>query len=371
MPKKSSPSRALDRLDSNFKTAAVRKQLTWIDAFDRRLALRGLGWLNENRKAKNFRRFPARAAGRFSEGLQILSHCPASVFVSFFTDATEIATRLKNHDLNMMRHMPLTGMSGSELFVREGNKWISIAVAIPTLESPTFEQELVSGLSRRMREYRLYLPLYKRLDHLALGFTRGSTVRPSSRPAGVRPIFFYGTSITQGGCANTAGTDFVSTLGRLLDTEVINFGFSGSGRGEPQVAELIREIDAEIFVLDYAANCEAALLRTTLPEFVRLLREKHPVTPIVLIGNICYDSYLWKKEISESLNDRRHAMMDFYLRSRGMGERNIHFIDGFGLIPPGIDGSYVDGVHPTSAGFAMMAERLAPYFRVLRGCLLT
>jgi hypothetical protein len=53
--------------------------------------------------------------------------------------------------------------------------------------------------------------------------------------------------------------------------------------------------------------------------------------------------------------------MEHYVRLRKRGNRDIYLADGFGLIPFGADGAFVDGVHPTNLGFALMAERLAPF----------
>ncbi len=361
------PTPRLEEIDTNFKNAAVGDtSREWIDAFDGRLALRGLGWLEENRGAKSFRRLPDRAAGKMSQGVQALSWCPASAFVSFITDSPSVTVRLLNDNCTTMRHMPSSGSAGAELFLREGNRWLSLAMAIPDQGSPEFERELVKELPKSMREFRLYLPLYMQLRALSIGLERGAVVKPAPAEAGTKPLFIYGTSITQGGCASTAGSDFVSILGRTLETEVINFGFSGNGKGEPEVAELIAEIDAEMFVLDYAANCEPERLAGTLPEFVRILRARHPKTPIVLVGVPCYNSVLWSREAWKTQGGRRDAMIDFYIRTKQAGDDNLHYIDGFGLLGPGATGDYCDGVHPTSAGFVQMAERLAPHLTAIR-----
>ena len=63
---------------------------------------------------------------------------------------------------------------------------------------------------------------------------------------------------------------------------------------------------------------------------------------------------------------KRDAMIDFYIRSKQGGDINLHYIDGFGLLGPGAIGDYCDGVHPTSAGFAQMAERLTPQITAIR-----
>ena len=361
-----SRAKRLEKIDKNFKPKAAAPDLHWIDAFDSRLALRGLGWLNENRKIKSFRRLPERAEASMSANVRILSHHPASAFLAFFSDTSTLSVRGANPDADTMHNMPDTGSRGMELYFREGMQWLPMATAMPSPGNPQFDCALVSGLSLGMREYRLYLPLYKGLSHLSLGFSRGAKVKPAPAPRETKPIFFYGTSITQGGCASTAGTNFISILGRMLDTEVINFGFSGSGRGEPEVAELIREIDAEMFVLDYVANCDSARLQETLAPFVRIVREKRPRAPIVLLGAVAFNQVLWNKDMREEINAKRDLMMRFYLETKAAGDANLHFIDGWGVLPAGLTSAYVDGIHPTNAGFAIMAERLAPLLTMIR-----
>src|SRR5256885_13140974 len=44
---------------------------------------------------------------------------------------------------------------------------------------------------------------------------------------------FYGTSITQGGCASRPGMVHTAILGRRFDVPVVNLGFSGNGTLDP------------------------------------------------------------------------------------------------------------------------------------------
>lgn len=357
----------LDEIDENFKVLPpVVGDIEWIDAFDERLALRGLAWPCENREGRNFRRLPTRAEAGMNDGVKSLLHNPASVFVSFRTNSRKISVKMVNDGVSTMRHMPMTGAAGGELYMKDAGRWLPVATAIPDLTEATFEQELLKNLSGRTREYRFYLPLYMRSVSVEIGVEQGARVEPVAKPQGEKPIFFYGTSITQGGCASTAGGDFVSIVGRELDVEVVNFGFSGSGRGEAAVAELIREVDAEIFVLDYAANIDVEGADKTLPIFVKLLRERHPLTPIVIMSQAWFNPNLWNHERRLRDEGVREVFMDHYVRLRKSGDRNVYYIDGFGLLGPGVSGDYVDGVHPTSAGFAQMAQRLLPQLTAIR-----
>lgn len=356
----------IENLDRNFKNDPVADGLCWIDAFDPRIAFRGHGWPQEARAARSFRRFPDRGVDELSPAVQTLSFCPASVFLSFYSNTTEIAVRVCNADTTLMNHMARTGSAGVELYVRDGRDWVPLAVAVPPGDHRMFERRLISDVAPRRREYRLYLPLYKALEELSLGFAPGATVEAAPSPASARPIVFYGTSVTQGGCANTSGSDFVSLTGQMLDVDTINLGFSGNGRGEPEVAQLISEIDAEMFVLNYASNCDVERLRQTLPGFHRILRDAHPDTPIVLLGSDAWNVMTWSAEKRRLLTERRDIQMRFYLDTKAAGDRNLHWIDGEGILPPRIAGSFVDGVHPTSAGFMLMAERLAPHLAMIR-----
>ena len=65
---------------------------------------------------------------------------------------------------------------------------------------------------------------------------------------------FYGTSITQGACASRPGMAAVAIVGRKLDTSVINLGFSGNGRMQPEIADLLIELDPAIYVIDCIQN---------------------------------------------------------------------------------------------------------------------
>lgn len=292
--------------------------------------------------------------------------CPAGVHLAFFTDSAELSVRMEAADTAPMGHMPATGMAGAELYFREEGRWYPLATARPSVTEPKFEANLFRNVPRRLREYRLYLPLYKPLVSLALGFEPGAVVRASHAPRGSKPWFFYGTSITQGGCASTAGSEFVSMVGRLLDAETVNFGFSGNGKGEPAMARLIRQVDAEMYVLDFLANADRESLDSVLTEFLRILREKRPRTPVIIVSSPAFNQILWNEEARAVEADKRDTAMRVYLRARDAGDRHLHFVDGRGILPAGIDGAYVDGVHPTSHGFALMAERLALQLRAIR-----
>ncbi|MEF9932226.1 MAG: SGNH/GDSL hydrolase family protein, partial [Bacteroidales bacterium] len=58
------------------------------------------------------------------------------------------------------------------------------------------------------------------------------------------PIVFYGTSVTQGGCASRPGMAYPAIIERKLNRETINLGFSGNGRMDKVMADKIATIKA-------------------------------------------------------------------------------------------------------------------------------
>ena len=270
----------IDQLDKNFKLQAARKDdhLRWLDSSDHRLTMRGLAWYRENKR--RFNRLPLRARKTVRPDVWTLARCPSSARLCFKSDTTHLSVKVTNAESTHMPHMPESGQSGLALYVGEPHRMRPWRMAIPPVGKAQYDSMLLEKLPKAMREYTLYLPLYNYPEKLELGFSKGARFEPPSSSDFARPVVFYGTSITQGGCASTAGSDFVSTIGRLLNLDVINLGFSGNGRGEPEVARLIGEMEASLFVLDYAGNVSPEGLTETLPEFYRILRRKHPGTRI-------------------------------------------------------------------------------------------
>ena len=135
-----------------------------------------------------------------------------------------------------MPHMPATGVSGLDLYARDDAA--TGGGSAPAAPRQTNEsRSLAAGLPAGRREYLLYLPLYNGVSSVEIGVPEGQTLarRAPPRPEGHRrPIVFYGTSITQGGCASRPGMVHTAILGRRLDRPVINLGFSGNGTMDPR-----------------------------------------------------------------------------------------------------------------------------------------
>src|SRR5262249_5941177 len=144
---------------------------------------------------------------------------------------------------------------------------------------------LAGGVPAGRREYLLYLPLYNGVSSVEIGLPKGAKLEKADPygPGDRKPIVFYGTSITQGGCASRPGMVHTAILQRRLAFPVINLGFSGNGRMEPEIATLFAELDPAVYVLDCLPNMSAAEVTERIDPFVTVLRKAHPDTPILLV----------------------------------------------------------------------------------------
>jgi lysophospholipase L1-like esterase len=332
--------------------------LLWRDARD--LTVEGKGWTDTQ---SFYDRLPARAESMVPPAVWRLSHDSAGLRVRFVADGTNIAARwtLRKQSL-AMPHMPASGVSGLDLYVREKGEWCWIGGGRPE-KSPTEEKVLVQGLTPAKREFALYLPLYNGVDEVKIGVAGGEIFEPATLPpATAKPMVFYGTSIVQGGCASRPGMAYPAILGRRLDWPTINLGFSGSAHSEPEVARLLAELDPAVYVLDSLPNMTDEMVVARMESFVTTLRQAHPKTPIVLVESLDFPAGEFVAQTRDRVAGKNAKLRETYRKLTKSGQKRIFYVSAKELI--GDDGeATVDGVHPTDLGFVRMADALEPVLR--------
>lgn len=336
---------------------ADEESLVWHDVST--WDLEGRLWTDEER-LRHFDRFPAAAEGTVTPTVWQLSRDSAGMLSRFRTDATTIHARYKLLKPALaMSHMPASGVSGLDLYARdERGGWRWVAGARPDRQE--FSTELISGLAPGSREFALYLPLYNGIDSLEIGVPEGTAFEPL--PARPRPIVFYGTSITHGACASRPGMAHVAILGRRLDRPVANLGFSGSGRMDAAVGDLLARVDAACFVIDCLPNMDAEQVRERCAPLVKRLRAARPEVPIVLVEDRRLTN-AWILPAKDRLHDGRHAALrEAYEALVTEGVTGLHYLSGDDLLGADSEGT-VDASHPTDLGFMRQADAFEPVLR--------
>ena len=325
--------------------------------------IEGRGWTNVQRY---YDRLPSKAEGVVREQVWGLSRHSAGMSVRFRTDAKEIQVRYTLFQTNLAKpHMAATGVSGADLYAQtESGAWRWIGTVLPT--DRTVRAVLIRGMTPGMRTYMVYLPLYNGVDSLAIGVTTGARFEPIT-PRAEKPIVFYGTSIMQGACASRPGMAMTAILGRRLDLPTINLGFSGNGRMEPELADLLAELNAAVYVLDCLPNLKPAEVQERAEPFIRRLRQARPSTPIVLVeARIFPNAIVLPDRVADQTASHR-ILRSVFDKLTGEGMKGLHYLKGDGLL--GADGeATVDGSHPTDLGMMRYADAYEPVLRkVLRG----
>jgi len=332
--------------------------LQWFNA--RALTMEGKGWSDTK---QFFDRLPARAEGKVRAAVWGLSQDSAGLVVRFVTDATAISARwtLRRERL-AMPHMPASGVSGVDLYVRDKGKWHWLGSGRPD-ESPTDEKALVKNMKPARREYLLYLPLYNGVEEVKVGLPGNAKLEEAPpRPLGQKPMVFYGTSIVQGGCASRPGMAYPAILGRRLDREQVNLGFSGNAWADPEVAGLLAELDPAVYVLDPLPNMKVEWVAPRLGQFVAILRATHPRTPIVLVENVAYPDGDYVESRRERYTQANAHLRELHRRLVKAGDKRLLYVSAADLLGTDTEGT-VDGTHPTDLGFMRMADAIEPTLR--------
>lgn len=336
----------------------------------------GMSWYNaqnwpvENKgwddTARYFARLPGRAQDFVTGSVWSLSQHSAGELVRFRTNANRIQLKFRLYSGSLaMPHMPATGVSGLDLYALDNGTWKWAACTQPKNQEDNVE--LIAGMDGTMRDYMLYLPLYNGVDELEIGVPEEAEFH-AVLPRADRPILYYGTSIAHGGCCSRPGNTFTAMLSRRLDIPVVNLGFSGSARMEPELAGLFAELDPVLFVLDASPNMSAALIDERGINFVQILRDKHPETPILLVEDRVY-SNSWivpsKAEVNRTNEEALRRVYDHFIAA---GDKNIYYLSAENLIGDQIDNdSTMDSSHLNDLGMYRMTDSLEKVIRPILG----
>jgi hypothetical protein len=250
--------------------------------------------------------------------------------------------------------MPLTGSVGFDVFVDSESCRESrfVGAVRPTFQDVGGYEGIVRFKTREKRYITINFPSYNQVSELYLGLQNDATLAHGLKYRNDKPIVFYGSSITQGGCASRPGNNFINIISRRLNVDVVNLGFSGSAKAEPEMIEYLADLDMSIFVCDYDNNAPSAEhLENTHFKLYERFREKNPNTPIIMATRPNYD---WTTDASD---DRNAVIYTSFRRAVELGDKNVYFLDGSRIFSSrDRDIATVDGSHPNDFGFVLMAN---------------
>ena len=311
--------------------------------------------LKENR----YDRLPISYKEIVREPVWNLSKSSAGMSIRFLSNSSSISVKWIILNNLKMNHMAETGIKGVDLYFKNKDNWQYLNTGRP--DGIKNESTLINNMSEEMREFKIFLPLYDGVINIEVGIDSNSVIEKPLKNRN-KSIIFYGTSITQGGCASRPGMAHTNIISRKLDLDCINFGFSGNGRMEQPIAKLISESKPLFYVIECMPNMinKENVTNKTIP-LVNTIRENNPEAPIVFVENFIPTSSILDKKRENEIRGMNLALKTEYEKMISGGYNNIFYINCKNAIGDDNEGT-VDGVHFTDLGFIRYADFLIDKF---------
>lgn len=342
----------ISEIDKNFsvKTNIKRDGIVFHSAEESGFEVCGV--FRENGR---YTRMPESVARSVSDGVYALHSNSSGGRLRFKTDSPYVALSavFDRNGIGKMPHFAFTGSIGFDMYACAGGDWVYVGSFIPPVDIEDGFEGIIDFGSTAEREILIHFPLYSTVKEVYIGVDGKSEIKPP-KPYDVRkPIVFYGSSITQGGCASRPGNSFSNIVSRTLDADHINLGFSGSAMAEKEIAEYISKIPMSVFVYDYDHNAPTAeYLAATHGKMFEIIRKSNTDVPIVMLTRP-------KVHLNRDEIKRMEIVKETYTRAKNNGDKNVYFIAGNELIQSKYaEFATVDNTHPNDIGFFSMAEVL-------------
>ena len=349
------------------------KPWTYIDAQNLRIINHAFAGETE----RTYARLPRYVKDSIPEGRELWDRqqCSSGIGVRFATNSTRIGCKYTLYWDTHMIHMADTGLKGTDLYILEGDSvWRHVNTNRPYVKkdengnkTKLVESTYVSNLDGKMHEYVIYFPLYDGIEDFSVKVDSGAVITKGSPEVinANRRIVAYGTSILQGGCASRTGMAATNIIGRELNCEVVNLGFSGEGKQDTYIARAMATIpDVDVFLLDPVPNCTEMMCDTLTYNFVKTLRALRPDVPIVMLEGPIYPYARYDSFFGKYLPKKNDAFRRNYERLKAENPNNLYYVTSEGLDGPEDDGT-VDGIHLTDLGFLHYANKMIPILRPL------
>ena len=347
----------ISNIDKNMKiiSKVTEKDVVFYDVRETPFDVYGL---YDHKTGHEFMRMPVDVATATSVGVHDLNYCTAGGRVRFSTDSRYVAIHANMRYMAHMDHMAMTGSTGFDLYVDDPDSNVSRYQGTfrpgGNTEVDAYESVLYFP-TKTLRHFTINFPLYSGVNDLFVGVQKDATLGGGAHYRDVPPIVFYGSSITQGGCASRPGNAYQAILSRRLNIDHVNLGFSGSACGEDSICDYMASLPMSVFVSDYDYNAPSVEhLKNTHEKLYRKIREKNPTVPYIMLSRPSIDASSY-----ETVCLRREIVFETFMKARAEGDKNVFYIDGESIFRGrDADAGTVDGVHPNDYGFILMANAI-------------
>lgn len=241
------------------------------------------------------------------------------------------------------------------------------------------------GPRARERRVEIWLPVAPACTLTDIRIPEWASLLPA--PASGPLWAHYGSSISQCADAGRPTATWPAAVARSAGRSLLNLGLGGQCHLDPFMARAVRDLPASAISLELGINVlnadsmrERAFV-AAFHGFLDTIRDGHPDTPVLIITPIVCPAAerrpgptLVGSDGMVRTADRpaelalgaltltriRELLHRHVERRRGNGDDRLRLVDGTALLGPDDVAELPDGLHPSAAGYARMAERLLP-----------
>lgn len=353
----------IEEVDHNFiVTNDDGKKMIWINPLKSDVVtIYGLNWFKKDKRYHRLPKDSDEIVKNLTGSVDELARNTSGGMIAFYTNAKVLKIKVKIASMFHMGHMAYTGQAGFDLYKGKNFKSLMFYRASNfDISKNEYEFTFYEFQENQNKDlHLLHFPLYASVEEVFIGVDEDANITPCDNLfPNIGKIVFYGTSITQGGCASRPGMSYTNIISRDLGYECLNFGFSGNGKGHSEIAEIISNINqVKLFVINYEANVTFDDLKITLMPFIDKLRQRYLDVPIILVSKIQFYTEFHSKSESKLEKEIRDYQKEFVKKRRSL-DKNLYYYDGKQLLGDNASEKTVDGVHPTDYGFVSIAKNL-------------
>lgn len=339
----------ISELDKNFTvgTKLNKDNIKFYNADDEPFKIYGV-----YRDGDTYVRMPESVAKTVNEQVEAFYGHTTGGRIRFKTDSSYVAISTVLDNVGRLPHMTRVGSMGYDLYA--DNRYVRSF--IPFDDTAEYEAIIELG-SNEMREITINMPIYSNVKAVYIGLEDSAEVCEPTPYKNDKPVVFYGSSITHGGCASRPGMCYENIISRRFNVDFINLGFSSGAMGEDTMTDYIKNLDMSAFVMDYDYNAPTVEhLRATHERVFMAIREAHPQIPVIMMSRPVYYDDVENIFDTGNVAERREVIETTYKNALARGDKNVYFLDGKALMALCRENGTVDGCHPTDFGFNSMAQ---------------
>lgn len=340
------------------------------------------------------RRLPDWTRNQFADaGMERYVRFPSGVRLRFTTRAEKISLEVRVSKLVITGisenlrpaafDLLINGVENKSVIAEHGNilRLTASAPAVfdETLEIGEIDLLTFDGLGHDKKEIEIWLPTTAIVE---VRQVISDEEIVESQKETRKTWLHYGSSISQCSEAIRPMDAWPMRASQLLNLNLHNFGFAGECQLDGFVARTMANLQADFISLKIGINvinADSMRERVFIPavhNFLDILRDKHPTTPMLIISSITCPfheecpgptmingSELFAQERSPELAagaltlTRTRTLLEKIVKARS--DVNLHYLNGLELFSD-LDREHLpDNLHPDSTGYRKMGERFA------------